>query len=183
MRGAQFTVDYYRAMLAELEERVAQGVGAVKNERKRVLWDNLPIWFRVRWLGELLAQKGVAMVASTYTNAWGELKDLIDPTNPIDSAARVYIHPILNRGVGHKLATMRKMVASYHADGVILHSDRSCKPYSIGQMGQRNRLADEAGVPALLLEADHNDPRSFSEEQASTRLDAFLELLDQERAA
>ena len=26
-----------------------------------------------------LAERGVAMVTSTYTNAWGELSDLVDP--------------------------------------------------------------------------------------------------------
>jgi bcr-type benzoyl-CoA reductase subunit B len=177
MRGEQFTVDYYRALLAELRGRIANGVGAVKEERYRVIWDNLPIWHRLRWLGELLAEQHVAMVASTYTNAWGELADLIDPDRPMESAAECYIHPILNRGTGHKLQVMRDMVTAYQADGVILHSDRSCKPYSIGQVDQRNKLANDMGVPALLLEADHNDPRAFSEEQSATRLAAFLEMM------
>ena len=72
---------------------------------------------------------------------------------------------------------MVDMVERYSADGVRLHSDRSCKPYSIGQMDQRDRLVNEHGVPALLLEADHNDPRSYSEEQGETRLAAFLEMI------
>ena len=177
MRGDDATVDYYRALLAELQQRVKDGVGALKNERKRLLWDNLPIWFWVRDLSSLLAERGVAVVASTYTNAWGELAGLIDPSRPFDSMARVYLHPILNRGTGDKLATIARMVGEYEADGVILHSDRSCKPYSIGQMDQRDRLVREHGVPALLLEADHNDPRVFSEEQARTRVAAFLEVL------
>jgi benzoyl-CoA reductase/2-hydroxyglutaryl-CoA dehydratase subunit BcrC/BadD/HgdB len=177
MRGEPFTVDYYRAMLEELENRVENGVGALKNEKKRLLWDNLPIWFRVRKLSNLLAARGVALVASTYTNAWGELAPMMDPQNPLESSARVYLHPILNRGTGQKLETISQMVKDYSADGVILHSDRSCKPYSVGQMDQRERLAHELDVPALLLEADHNDPRSYSDEQGETRLDAFMEVL------
>ena len=177
MRGEAATVDYYARLLAELSERVAQGVGSIVRERKRLLWDNLPIWHRVRWLAELLAQRGVALVASSYTNAWGELASLIDPAQPIESAARVYLSPILNRGVGYKLATLRRMVEAYGVDGVILHSDRSCKPYSLGQLDERERLSSSLGVAALLLEADHNDPRAFSEEQIATRLGAFLEML------
>ncbi len=178
MRGEGFTVDYYKSMLAELRQRIGKGIGAVKNERKRLLWDNLPIWYRIRWLSELLAKQGIALVASTYTNAWGELAGMIDPARPLDSAAQAYLHPILNRGVGHKLATMKKMSTEYRADGVILHSDRSCKPYSIGQVDERDRLAEELGVPALLLEADHNDPRAFAEQQVENRLAAFIEMLD-----
>ncbi len=178
MRGQAFTCDYYRALLKELETRIENGVGAVKDERKRLIWDNLPIWHRLRWLSEWLGERGVSLVASTYTNAWGELGDLINPDKPLESAADAYIHPILNRGTGHKLTTMTQMIGEYSADGVILHSDRSCKPYSIGQVDQRNELADQLGVPALLLEADHSDPRSFAEEQVETRLSAFLEMLE-----
>ncbi len=177
MRGDPETVDFYAALLKEVDERIAAGVGAVKNERKRVLWDNLPIWYRLRYLAEFLARHGVAVVASTYTNAWGELAPLIDPNDLWESMARTYIYPILNRGTGHKLKTMRQMVEEYGLDGAILHSDRSCKPYSIGQMDQRDRLIRELGVPALLLEADHNDYRVFAEEQVATRLAAFVEML------
>jgi len=137
----------------------------------------LPIWYRLRYLAELLGERGVALIASTYTNAWGELAPLIDPQRPFESAARVYLYPILNQGSGHKLETMRRMIAQYELDGVLLHSDRSCKPYSIGQMDQRDRLIHTYGIPALLLEADHNDWRAFSEEQVANRLSAFMELL------
>jgi benzoyl-CoA reductase/2-hydroxyglutaryl-CoA dehydratase subunit BcrC/BadD/HgdB len=177
MRGEPFTVDFYAAMLREVDRRIDQGIGVVKNERKRLLWDNLPIWYRLRYLAEYLGKHGIAIVASTYTNAWGELADLINTRDPIDGMARTYIYPILNRGAGDKLATMKRMIDKYHLDGVILHSDRSCKPYSIGQIDQRDRLIRECGVPALLLEADHNDPRVFAEEQVVNRLDAFIEML------
>ncbi|MBW2525994.1 MAG: 2-hydroxyacyl-CoA dehydratase [Deltaproteobacteria bacterium] len=177
MRGEDYTVDYYGALLAELDDRIARGIGAVKNEKKRLIWDNLPIWYRVRWLSEMLAQRGVALVASTYTNAWGELAHLFDPADPIRSGARTYMHAILNRSTGHKLRTMGKLCDEYQADGVLLHSDRSCKPYSIGQVDQTERLLAEMGRPALLLDADHNDPRVFSEEQATARLEAFFEVL------
>lgn len=178
LRGEPETVDFYADMLRELDERIGQGIGAVKNERKRLLWDNLPIWYRLRYLAEFLGEHGIAIVASTYTNAWGELASLIQPVRPLDSMARVYTYPILNRGTGHKLDTMRRMIQKYGLDGVILHSDRSCKPYSIGQIDQRDRLIKEHNTPALLLEADHNDFRCFSEEQASNRLAAFVEMLE-----
>jgi benzoyl-CoA reductase/2-hydroxyglutaryl-CoA dehydratase subunit BcrC/BadD/HgdB len=149
----------------------------VKNECKRLLWDNLPIWYRLRYLAEYLGQHGIAIVASTYTHAWGELSNLIDTQEPIDGMARTYLYPILNRGVGDKFAKMKSMIERFHLDGAILHSDRSCKPYSMGQIDQRDRVIRQCGVPALLLEADHNDPRIYSEEQVANRLDAFIEML------
>jgi benzoyl-CoA reductase/2-hydroxyglutaryl-CoA dehydratase subunit BcrC/BadD/HgdB len=119
----------------------------------------------------------VVLAASTYTSAWGELAEMFDPARPFESAARTYLHPILNRSTADKLRKMLQMCEAYHLDGVILHSDRSCKPYSIGQMDQRDQLINTHSIPALLLEADHNDPRSFSEEQTTNRLEAFCEML------
>lgn len=179
MRGHAYTVNYYKTMLAEIRERVSSGQGALIDERKRVLWDNLPIWHQMKKLGDRLASHGVALVASTYTNAWGELAPMMDPDRPLETAARVYLHPILNRSTADKLMTMRALIEEYQVDGVILHSDRSCKPYSIGQMSHSAALAADPGVPSLLLEADHNDPRAYSSEQADGRLEAFVEMLCQ----
>ena len=181
LRGRPETTAFYRAVLAELDERIANGVGAIKQERYRVLWDNLPIWYRLNRLSRTLASLGVNVVASNYTYAWGELAEMFDPDHPFESIARTYLHPILNQSTGHKLAAMRSMVTGFDIDGVILHSDRSCKPYSLGQMDQRDRLAEDAGVPALLLEADHNDQRIWADEQSAGRIEAFVEMMEAAR--
>jgi benzoyl-CoA reductase/2-hydroxyglutaryl-CoA dehydratase subunit BcrC/BadD/HgdB len=177
MRGDPETVDFYAFVLQEVEDRIRKGIGAVKEERSRILWDNLPIWYRLRYLAEFLAVRGIAIVASTYTHAWGELASLIDPRGGLESMAGAYTYPILNRGTGYKLQTMERMVEEYHIDGIILHSDRSCKPYSVGQIDQRDRLASALARPTLLLEADHSDARAFSEQAISNRLAAFAEML------
>ena len=177
MRGEEGTVKLYTKMLAEIDERIANGVGAVLNERKRLLWDNLPIWHQLDELAEFLATRGVVLASSTYTSAWGELAGMFDPATPFESAARTYLHPILNRSTGDKLKKILRVVDDYHIDGVIMHSNRSCKPYSIGQMDQRDQLINQHGIPALLLEADHNDPRTYAAEQAENRLEAFCEML------
>lgn len=180
MRGDAATVDFYARMLKEVHSRIAQGIGAVVKERKRLLWDNLPIWFKMRWMAGFFGRQGIVISASTYTNAWAELANMFDPQHPLESSAITYMHPILNQGTGHKLNTMRNMIREFHLDGAILHSDRSCKPYSMGQMDQRDALLQDPGIPAILLEADHNDPRSYSEEQSTTRLQAFVEMLENE---
>jgi len=178
MRGESFTVDFYASMLQEVEERISAGIGAVTDERKRLLWDNLPIWYRLRYLAESLGEHGLALVASTYTQAWADLGPLMNPDHPLESLAQTYLRPLLNRGVGHKLDVMRNMIEAFQCDGAILHSDRSCKPYSIGQMDQKNKLIKELGIPTLILEADHDDPRSFSEERVAKQLQTFAEILE-----
>jgi hypothetical protein len=41
----------------ELADRARRGVGGIREERHRLLWDNLPIWFWVRPLATLLAER------------------------------------------------------------------------------------------------------------------------------
>jgi benzoyl-CoA reductase/2-hydroxyglutaryl-CoA dehydratase subunit BcrC/BadD/HgdB len=42
-------------------------------------------------------------------------------------------------------------------------------------------LTERTGVPGILIEADMNDERSFSEGPAFTRIEAFIETLQPKR--
>jgi benzoyl-CoA reductase/2-hydroxyglutaryl-CoA dehydratase subunit BcrC/BadD/HgdB len=178
LRGTEECNAYYRMLLDELRHRVRRGVGGIREERVRLLWDNLPVWYELRHLATMLAERGFTFVCSTYANAWSEMGGVIDAADPWTSAARAYQHVILNRDLKSKLELMRSLCAAYRVRGAVLHSDRSCKPYSIGQLDLRERLAREAGVRALVLEADHGDPRAWAPEQAETRLRAFMEAFE-----
>ena len=69
------------------------------------------------------------------------------------------------------------MVDKYSVDGLVIHSNRSCKPYSLGQYDIRRIVQAKRGIPALVIEADMIDARNFSESQITTRIDAFMEVL------
>jgi len=73
------------------------------------------------------------------------------------------------------------MAKKYDCQGVLFHSDRSCKPYSVGQVELRDQLAAR-GLKALMLEADHNDPRAYAVQQAETRIKAFIETFESSAA-
>ncbi|MFH1060697.1 MAG: 2-hydroxyacyl-CoA dehydratase family protein, partial [Pseudomonadota bacterium] len=101
LRGLKVSHNYYKLLLAELEERVAKGVGAVIPEKKRLMWDNIAIWFKVREFAELFASHGMNFVAATYTNAWAETIHHLDDTQPFESMARAYGLVILNNNLNH----------------------------------------------------------------------------------
>ena len=71
------------------------------------------------------------------------------------------------------------MAAFLWADGVIFHANRSCKPYSFGQEEIAARLKS-GGIPCILREGDRADERDFAEGGWRTRLEAFVERLDNE---
>lgn len=175
MRGTRECVSYYKELLDELRDRVKAGVGGIMDERRRLLWDNLPVWHRMGHLAKRLAANGFHLVASTYANAWAETARLLGETDPWRGMAKAYTHVILNRDLPNRLKVMKNLVQIYDCDGVILHGDRSCKSYSFGQAALKERLAAECGVKAMLLEADHVDERLWADEAVETRLAAFME--------
>ena len=182
LRGTQKVVDFYTELLQEMKDRVEQGISAVENERYRLLWDNLPVWYRLKWLSDTFASHGACLVADTYTTAWCGSMKYIDENNFIESMAEAYTRIYLNIGVDEMVKTIFEMIDKYEVDGLVMHSNRSCKPYSFGQYDIMRMVQEKKGIPCMMLESHMVDERSFSESQASTRIDAFMEIIRQRGA-
>ena len=180
LRGTQTAVDYYRSLLKEMEQRVADGIGAVPNEKYRLLWDNLPIWYRLRWLSEKFAAHDACLVADTYTSSWSmSLRYTKDEGSFLDSMGEGYARAYINIGVDEMIKIVLEMVDKYDVDGFVMHSNRSCKPYSLGQYDIQRAVQRERGIPSVIIESHMVDERSFSESQTETRIDAFMEMINQ----
>jgi bcr-type benzoyl-CoA reductase subunit B len=178
LRGLPVALEYYRILLKELKERVERGVGAIVNERKRLMWDNIAIWYKVRDFSNLFAERGMNFVTATYTNAWAETNSHLDEGRPFESMAKTYSLVILNNNLNHRLRLMERLIRDFQVDGLVIHSARSCKPYSVGQYDLKRLLMERLGLPSVVIEADITDSRAYSEEQARTRLEAFFEGLE-----
>jgi len=178
LRGLPVALEYYKILLDELRERVDRGIGAVAHEKKRLMWDNIAVWFKLRDWSLLFAERGFNFVAATYTNAWAETIHHLDEGSPFESMAKAYGLVILNNNLNHRLELMAQMIKDYRIDGLVVHSDRSCKPYSVGQYDLKRLLGERLGINSVVIEADMTDSRAYSEEQARTRLEAFFEALE-----
>ena len=177
LRGTQIVVDYYTELLEEMKNRISHKISAVPNETYRLLWDNLPVWFRTRWLSDKFARHDACLVADTYTSAWCGTLKYIDEADFIETMAEGYSKIYLNIGVDQMAESVLEMIEKYDADGVVMHSNRSCKPYSLGQYDLQKIIRAKKEIPTLMIEADMVDERSFSEGQIETRIDAFMEIL------
>jgi bcr-type benzoyl-CoA reductase subunit B len=178
LRGLPVALEYYRTLLEELRDRVDRGVGAITNERKRLMWDNIAIWYKWRDLSNLFAERGMNMVTDTYTSAWAETTPHMDEKKPFESMAKAYSLVILNNNLNHRLRLMERLIKDFQVDGLVIHSARSCKPYSVGQYDIKRLLMERLSVPSVVIEADITDSRVYSEEQNRTRLEAFFESME-----
>lgn len=174
LRGAPEAVAYYRRLRDEVRQRVERGIGAIPNEQFRLLWDNIAIWSHLSRFYYLFAARGACFVVDTYTGAWDAIPEEGDP---IESLARVYTGVYLNRSLGFRLGQMQQLMQDYACDGFVMHNNRSCKAFSLGQPAARRLLTEATGAPGLLLEADMCDTRAYAEQQVRMRVEAFLETL------
>jgi benzoyl-CoA reductase/2-hydroxyglutaryl-CoA dehydratase subunit BcrC/BadD/HgdB len=177
LRGTQACVDYYRLLHDEVAARAANQIGAVPRERYRVLWDNLPIWFRMRPLEQFFSARGCAPVAATYASSWAGLDDKADlaERDAYEALAVSYLNIYINYGFEQRLRYLARLIDDFRLTGFIMHSNRSCKPYSVGMYRLKEELAQLTGKPGVIIEADQNDPRVCSDAQMEARLEAFIE--------
>jgi benzoyl-CoA reductase/2-hydroxyglutaryl-CoA dehydratase subunit BcrC/BadD/HgdB len=98
--------------------------------------------------------------------------------DPIQGLARAYTAVYINHSLEARAALMAGLVRRFAVDGVVLHSNRSCKPYSLGQYDLLQQVSEQTGVPGLILEADMCDTRLYAEEPIANRIHAFLDLLE-----
>ncbi len=176
-RGTQWALDYYEMLLAELEQRVEDGVGAVEGERFRIYWEGMPVWGRLRAHSELFAGLDACVLASTYCNSW--IFSALDPDDPFVSMARACTELFIVRSDEVKERYIKEMVDFFKVDGIVFHNARTCPNNSNGNYGMPQRLRAETGIPCLTIDGDLNDLRCLSDEQTNTNIEAFIEQLEE----
>ncbi len=177
LRGTQVAKDYYTTLLAELEENVVNGIGFLPGARARIFWEGMPIWGKLRMMSDLFAANGAAVVASTYCSSW--VFDQFDENDPWDSTARAYTEIFINRSEKAKMKMLSDWFQEYRIDGIVYHDTKTCFNNSNAKFGMPQRLRALTGVPALVIEGDLCDLRFFSEGQSITKIETFLEQLEE----
>ncbi len=174
LRGTRDAVKFYRALKAEIEERVANKVGAIPEEKYRLLWDNIAIWHHLFRFYNYFVDYGACFVVDTYTGGWAMQ---MMPGDPIETLAKTYTQVFLNQTFQVRAQMMVDAIERFEVDGFVMHSNRSCKPYSIGQYDVQRIASTRTGKPGLIIEADHSDARSYDDAKTRTRIQAFMETL------
>ncbi|RKX75877.1 MAG: 2-hydroxyacyl-CoA dehydratase [Spirochaetes bacterium] len=176
MRGKNQAVSFYSEMLDELKRRVTNGTAAVPGERFRLLWDNIAIWPQLLPLYRLFAERDGCFVVDTYTNSWS--MNFGSEDDPFEGMAKVYSKAFINLDFQTRLEIIKCLARDYEVTGVVMHANRSCKPFSLCQPLLHRLLNKDLGLPCLILEADMSDTRAFNVNATKERLSAFMEIVE-----
>jgi len=165
MRGRKEANDYYKILLPELKERIAQKVEAVEGEKHRFYWEGMPVWGKLRNLSELFAKLNTCVVASTYCSSW--IFSALDPKDPFNSMAKAYASIFITLDDKQKEDYIIEKIKHFSIDGVIYHDAKTCPNNTNNRHGMPQRLSKQTGVPSLVINGDLNDLRCYSESKHS----------------
>ena len=187
-------IAFYQKVYDEVKYRVDNKIGAVPNERYRMMFASLPPWHSLNFFDKLAENYGIAMVYES----WGyhappplpddELEGISDPLerianltyrkfNEVDETAKKYDSANAFSIVGKFLGG----ADDYRADGYLCHPLLSCRPATYSLFVIKNILEDKVKVPGVVIEGDIVDLRVFNEQEALSKIEAFIETMDHYR--
>ncbi|MFW5787317.1 MAG: 2-hydroxyacyl-CoA dehydratase, partial [Halanaerobiales bacterium] len=171
--GSKKGYKFYKMLFKEIKRRKKKNKGIITNEKYRLLWLHLKPYYKNN-IFSTLNKMGAVTAFEEYNQVYWKP---LDPKSPYESLAEKMINHF---GWGKSKKQFEKLVAiinDYNIDGVIAFSQWGCRQNN-GKMGLFKKLFKKYNIPFLNIEGDLVDSRNYREGQLKVRLQAFLELLE-----
>ena len=163
------------ALIEELQMRI--NTGKLRPERHRVYWFAwLPTY--PSNLFEILKENQISVpLCETARVFWDE----IDEDKPFEGLALKCLKNPFIGPINRRIDGLDKIKHAYSIDGAILFATPACRQ-SKAAYRILKEFVDSLGLPFLMLDMDIADPRGYSPEQNRTRIEGFIELLENRNA-
>ena len=174
-------IDAMEKLVAEVEQRVKEGVNAAGKVSPRIVYTGSPPIFPNYKIPLIIEASDAVIVADESCSSNRMFNDMVAVDewflyDMVDSIADKYLKactcPIFTKN-DDRIRRVIELVKSHKADGVIYQAFAGCTVY---EMEQRSVLAamEREGIPILYLESDYSPSQSG---QLTTRVEAFIESL------
>jgi benzoyl-CoA reductase/2-hydroxyglutaryl-CoA dehydratase subunit BcrC/BadD/HgdB len=184
---------FYQKVYDEVKHKVDNKIGAIPNEKYRMMFSELPPWHSIGFFDDIAAQFGIAMAIESWNyhsiTPMPE-EDLEGVTNPLEIIARLSYHKFTEDndtaqkygcGPGFFHARFMRWAEEYKIDGFFAHPLMSCRPATYTLLHTKNCLEEQLKVPGVVVEGDIIDLRVFNPEEAFTKVETFVETMDHYR--
>ena len=177
-RGTAEAAEAFELLADEYEALAAEGKSTFKGEEKyRILFEGIACWANLKFTYKALQSRGINLTSTIYGPAFSFLYQNMDEL----MAAYAYVP---NSYCFEKEVQLRVDSAIRNkVDGAVMHINRSCKRWSGNTYEMERQLREKAGIPTMTFDGDQSDPRVFSEAQYDTRVEALMEIMEENRAA
>ncbi len=105
---------------------------------------------------------------------------IVDETDSYEAMAKKLLFSAFNGDSSARINCAREMVKNTGAEGVVVFTHWGCKT-TIGASGLIRDALESDGTPVLVLDGDGCNPANASDGQMVTRVEAFLEMLEERR--
>ena len=163
----------FELLAKDLEENVKNGTSTLPfPEKKRVMFEGIPCWPKLPALFKPLKENGINVTAVVYAPAFGFVY------NSLDEMAKAYYKAPNSVSIEQGVAWREGICRANKVDGVLVHYNRSCKPWSGYMAEMQRRFTKDLGVPCAGFDGDQADPRNFNEAQYVTRVQGLMEAME-----
>ena len=181
----------YQDMYQEVKDRVTGGIGAIPEEKYRLVFAELPPWHSLGFF-DRLAERGWNFVIESFGYRPPMPIDLSTVRDPLERITRFslqffagYYEDARKQNVlgGAFAYPYLKYAREWKCDGAMLHPLISCRSASTHLPYVSNMLMERLKVPSLSIEGDIVDLRLFNPEDALARAEPFEETMEHYRKA
>ena len=172
-RGRVKAAEAFELLAKELEENVKTGNSTLPfPEKYRVMFEGIPCWPKLPALFKPLKENGVNVTAVVYAPAFGFVY------NGLDEMVRAYCKAPNSVCIEQGVDWREGICKANKVDGVLVHYNRSCKPWSGYMAEMQRRFTKDLGVPCAGFDGDQADPRNFNAAQYETRVQGLVEAME-----
>ena len=156
-----------------MQKNIEEGTSTLPfPEQYRVMFEGIPCWPKLPNLFKPLKENGINVTAVVYAPAFGFVY------NNMDEMARAYYKAPNSVCIEQGVAWREGICRDNKVDGVLVHYNRSCKPWSGYMAEMQRRFTADLGVPCAGFDGDQADPRNFNEAQYTTRVQGLVEAME-----
>lgn len=170
------SVEFLKRVKVEVEERIAQGISSIPKEKFRLLWHETMPWYRFGIIAENLAREGILLCPGCY--ALGEPKhDRINSERPLTNFKSQWYE---YQGLHSRFRVDNRMIrlaADYKVDGLVFGGSSGCKEASKGAYDMAEEFQNQSGIPVIVLNANHGDPRGYTEADVEEAILNFVQTI------
>jgi hypothetical protein len=183
------SLQLYQNMYQEVKDRVDNHIGAIPEEKYRLLFAELPPWHSLGFFDKL-AERGWNFVIESFGYHPPMPLDLSGISDPLERITRFnlqffvgYAEDARRQNVpsGSFAYPYIKFAREWKCDGAMLHPLISCRSASTHLPYVANTLMENLKVPSLTIEGDIVDLRLFHPEDALAKAEPFEETMEHYR--
>ena len=172
-RGTVEAAEAFETLTEEYKKAVQEGTSTYRGEEKyRIMFEGIACWPHLRTTFNGLKSRDINMVATIYADAFGVLYDDFDGL--VEAYCKVPNCINLEKARDVRV----DIVNNTKAEGLLVHTNRSCKLWSGFMYEMSRQIGEECDIPVVSFDGDQADPRNFSEAQYDTRVQGLMEIME-----